>query len=176
MYDLLRAALRQRPDFLFVGEVRGDEAYSLFQGMSTGHAGMGTIHGDSSAGVIRRLEAAPMNIPRPMLQALDMICVQRSVRRGGGKKLRRTIEVEEIVEVDQMTDDLITNKVFSWDAADDTFLNFGKSYILNSIMDVLHWMVRKKMRSYQEVAQVVFEYFNDPETTHKNAVKDLKVF
>ena len=194
MYDLLRAALRQRPDFLFVGEVRGEEAYSLFQGMSTGHAGMGTIHGDSSAGVIRRLEAEPMNIPRPMLQALDMICVQRAVRRQGGKKLRRTIEVEEIVEVDQMTDDLVTNRVFSWDPTDDTFLNFGKSYILNSIMDengytentiqqeinrrkdVLHWMVRKKMRSYQEVAQVVFDYFNDPETTHKNAVKDLKVF
>jgi flagellar protein FlaI len=194
MYDLLRAALRQRPDFLFVGEVRGEEAYSLFQGMSTGHAGMGTIHGDSSSGVIRRLEAEPMNIPRPMLQALDMICVQRAVRRQGGKKLRRTIEVEEIVEVDQMTDDLVTNKVFSWDATDDTFLNFGKSYILNSIMDdngftentvqeelkrrkdVLHWMVRKKMRSYQEVAKLVFDYFNDPEGTHKNAVKDLRAF
>lgn len=194
MYDLLRAALRQRPDFLFVGEVRGEEAYSLFQGMSTGHAGMGTIHGDSSAGVIRRLEAEPMNIPRAMLQALDMICVQRSVRRQGGKKLRRTVEVEEIVEVDAMTDDLVTNKVFSWDATDDTFLNFGKSYILNSIMDengytenliqeeinrrkdVLHWMVRKKMRSYQEVAKVVFDYYNDPDSVHKNAVKDLKAF
>ena len=129
-----------------------------------------------------------------MLQALDMICVQRSVRRQGGKKLRRTIEVEEIVEVDQMSDDLITNRVFSWEPNDDTFLNFGKSYVLNSIMDdngytenyvqdelnrrkdVLHMMVRKKMRSYQEVGNVVFEYFNDPEMTHKNAVKDLKVF
>lgn len=194
MFDLLKAALRQRPDFLFVGEVRGEEAHSMFQAMATGHAGMGTIHGDSAAGVIRRLESKPMEIPRAMIQALDMICVQRAVRRQGGKKLRRTVEIEEIVEVDQLTDDLVTNRSFAWEPNDDTFLNFGRSYVLNKIMDengytenmvqeelkrraeVLHSLVRKKKRSYKDVAQVVFEYFNDPEKTHKEATRDISMF
>lgn len=194
MFDLLKAALRQRPDFLFVGEVRGEEAHSMFQAMATGHAGMGTIHGDSAAGVIRRLESKPMDIPRAMLQVLDMICVQRAVRRHGGKKLRRTVEIEEIVEIDQLTGDLVTNKIFSWDANDDTFLNFGRSYVLNKIIDesgftetmvqeelkrradVLHSLVRKKKRSYKDVTKVVFDYFNDPEATHKEHTKDLKMF
>ena len=62
MYDLLRAAMRQRPDFIVVGEIRGAEAYTLFQAISTGHSGMGTIHGDSVSGVISRLESQPMNV------------------------------------------------------------------------------------------------------------------
>lgn len=194
MFDLLRAALRQRPDFLFVGEVRGEEAYSLFQAMATGHAGMGTIHGDNAQGVIRRLETEPMNIARTMLQSLDMICVQRAVRRKGGKKLRRTIEVVEIVEVDPVTDDLVTNRVFSWNATDDTFFNFGRSYILDKISDevgmsdveiqeelkkrreVLNFMVRTKKRAYREVAQTVFEYFNDPDGTHKRSMPDVSIY
>jgi len=194
MFDLLKGALRQRPDFLFVGEVRGEEAHSMFQAMATGHAAMGTIHGDSSAGVIRRLEAKPMDIPRAMIQALDMICVQRSVRRQGGKKLRRTVEIEEIVEIDQMTEDLVTNRVFAWEPSDDNFLNFGRSYILEKIMDengytenmvkeelkrradVLHSLVRKKKRSYKDVAKVVFDYTSDPEKTHKDSTRDLSMF
>ncbi|MHA1991834.1 MAG: type II/IV secretion system ATPase subunit [Candidatus Hodarchaeales archaeon] len=191
MYDLLRAAVRQRPDFLFVGEVRGSEAYTLFQAMATGHTGMGTIHGDSAQGIIRRLESEPMNIPRALIQSLNIIAVQRRVRREQ-KHLRRTVEVVEVIEVDQLNEDLVTNKIFQWDGAEDAFVSFGKSYVLNSISDfygmgetqledelenrktVLRWLVKTKRRSYKDVAEAVLNYYNDPYSTIDRAKRELR--
>ena len=192
MYDLLRAAVRQRPDFLFVGEVRGSEAFTLFQAMATGHAGMGTIHGDSPMGVIRRLETEPMNIPRQMISSLNLIAVQRNIRRGITQSLRRTVELVEIVGVDQNTNDLVTNRVFQWDPRDDIFTYMGRSYVLDSIMDVtgytekqlkeeldnratiLRAMVKAKQRSFEEIANVVTEYYGDPLKTYAKYKSILK--
>ncbi len=95
MYQLLRAAMRQRPDYIIVGEIRGEEAYAMFQAMSTGHRGLGTIHGDSVEGVIHRLESKPMNIPRSMMKSLDIIHVIRKVRIKS-KFARRTQTITEI--------------------------------------------------------------------------------
>lgn len=192
MFDLLRAAVRQRPDFLFVGEVRGAEAFVLFQAMATGHAGMGTIHGDSPMGVIRRLESEPMNIPRSMISSLNLIAVQRNIRRGLAQGIRRTVEIVEVVGVDPTTSDLVTNRLFQWDPRDDIFNYLGRSYVLESIMDitgysdkevkdelanratVLRAMVKTKKRSFEEISDAVIQYYGDPMATLSKYSKLLK--
>ncbi len=191
MFDLLKAALRQRPDYLFVGEVRGEEAYNLFQAMATGHSGMGTIHGDSVAGVIRRLESEPMNIPRQMVQALNVISVQRRIRRGT-VNVRRSFEIQEIVGVDPVTHELILNKVFGWNPREDNFTYFGRSNILEKVLEeqnmtmeelndewdrralILNWMARKKIEHYEQVAEIIRDYYQAPDQTYDRARRELK--
>ncbi|MEM4508973.1 MAG: type II/IV secretion system ATPase subunit, partial [Archaeoglobaceae archaeon] len=68
MYALLKAALRQRPDYIVVGEVRGKEAQTLFQAMSTGHASYSTFHAGDINQMVYRFESDPLNVPRSMLQ------------------------------------------------------------------------------------------------------------
>ena len=88
MFTLLKEALRQRPEYIIVGEVRGKEATVMFQAMATGHTAYGTMHADSVDSVIHRLEGDPINVPRTMLEALDIISVQIQTRVGG-KRVRR---------------------------------------------------------------------------------------
>ncbi len=129
LFDLLKAAVRQRPDYLIVGEVRGAEAYTLFQAMATGHLGMGTIHGESVSSVIHRLGSEPMNIPRPLLTMIDAVTVQLRTEVDG-KPARRTHTVTEIVGLDPKTKELLTNEVYQWDGKRDIFLYSGRSNIL----------------------------------------------
>lgn len=191
MFDLLKAAMRQRPDFLFVGEVRGAEAYTLFQAMATGHTGMGTIHGDSTQGIIRRLESEPMNIPRTLIQSLNVVSVQKRVRRGD-KIVRRATEIVEIVGIDSVTEDLITNRLFGWDPREDIFVNYGRSYVLEDIQNalgisetemqdeldrrktVLRWMVKTKKNHFNLVNQVIQDYYKNPEQTLDRAERELR--
>ncbi|HUR25183.1 MAG TPA: type II/IV secretion system ATPase subunit, partial [Candidatus Thermoplasmatota archaeon] len=113
MFQLLKNALRQRPEYIIVGEVRGAEAYNLFQAMATGHAAYGTMHADSVDAVIHRLESDPINIPRSLLEALDVVAVQIQTRVGG-KRVRRTKQITEIVGLDPNTREILTNEVFTW--------------------------------------------------------------
>lgn len=82
-FDLLKAAMRQRPDYVIVGEVRGEEAFTLFQAMATGHGGLSSLHADSVRAAIRRLESAPLNIPRTLLPTLHLIGVQSRLKING---------------------------------------------------------------------------------------------
>ena len=191
MFDLLRASLRQRPDYLFVGEVRGEEAYIMFQAMSTGHTAMGTIHGDSTMGVIRRLESEPMNIPRTLLQALNIVMIQRRVRRAD-RHVRRTVEIMEIVGVDPVTNEIVTNKIFAWNPRDDSFTFYGRSYILEDIMNqtgwsegeiydeldrrqtILRWMCKRKVNHFEEVGRIIQRYYQNPEQLVDEARRELK--
>ena len=120
MYDLLKAALRQRPEYIIVGEIRGREAYVLFQAMATGHTTYSTMHADSPQSLIHRLEGKPINIPRIMLQALDFVCFHTTARVKD-KRVRRVTQIIEIVDIDPVTKEIITNKVFTWDPLTDTF-------------------------------------------------------
>ena len=186
MFDLLKAAVRQRPDYLLVGEVRGEEAYTLFQAMATGHLGMGTIHGESASSVIHRLGSEPMNIPKPLLTMIDAITVQLRTEING-KPVRRTRAVTEIVGLDPKTRELITNEVYRWDARHDTFEYSGHSHILEEKMKrkglnekevreelhkrktVLDWMVKKGIRKYTDVVSVIRDYYADPTRVFRKA-------
>jgi flagellar protein FlaI len=190
LFDLLKAALRQRPDYILVGEIRGEEAYSLFQAMATGHLGMSTIHGDSVTSVIHRLTSEPMNIPRALLASLDIVTVQRKIRYGG-KSIRRTVMLQEMIGLDPVTRELLTNRAFTWNAQDDSHQYLGRSVILEKIMDatgmterdiwdeierrktVLRWMVKNRIRYYEDVANVIREYVAAPEETYEKARRGL---
>ncbi|MDX1611840.1 MAG: type II/IV secretion system ATPase subunit, partial [Candidatus Thermoplasmatota archaeon] len=190
MFELLKAALRQRPEYIAVGEVRGEEATVLFQAMATGHAAYGTMHADSVASVIHRLEGEPINIPRPLLEALDIVAIQMQTRIGG-KRVRRTKELVEIVGLDPNTKELLTNEVFRWVPSEDEFDSSGISYVLERIQQennlskeelaeemenrtlIIQWMVENGVRDYKAVAQVVQAYYNEPEETMARIQADL---
>jgi len=105
MYDLLRSALRHRPEYIVVGEVRGAEAITLFQAMNTGHTTFSTMHADSIETVINRLENEPINVPRAMVQSLDMLSIQ-TLTRSGDQRVRRAKTIGEIGGIDQRTGEL----------------------------------------------------------------------
>jgi flagellar protein FlaI len=190
MYELLRAALRQRPEYILVGEVRGKEALTLFQAMSTGHVTYATMHADSVASAVHRLENPPIDVPRNMLSALSLMSIQVQARIGG-QRIRRNKQLIEILDIDPRTNELITNEVFRWHPATDEIRYSGKSYILEQIMEdrgwseermreelkrrqeVLEWMRIKKIRYFKDVSKILVSYFRDPETVVQRVRSDL---
>lgn len=190
MYELLRASLRQRPEYILVGEVRGAEAYVLFQAMSTGHTTFSTMHADSVQSVVHRLENPPINVPRIMIQALDLVSIQVQVKVGD-ERVRRCKTLTEIVGVDPRTGELLTNDVFTWDASRDMFQYSGRSYVVESVMesrgwteervreelkrrqDILEWARDKNIIHFREFAKIVVTYNREPETIMKIVRQDL---
>ncbi|HYB78482.1 MAG TPA: type II/IV secretion system ATPase subunit, partial [Thermoplasmata archaeon] len=120
MFDLVRAALRQRPNYIIVGEVRGKETYTMFQAMATGHTTYSTMHADSVKSMVNRLENPPINTPRILLSALNNVVIQIQTRSDKGV-VRRLKQVLEIVGFEPETNELITNTVYEWDPATDKF-------------------------------------------------------
>lgn len=200
MYDLLRAALRQRPEFIIVGEVRGSEALTLFQAMSTGHATSSTMHAGDVQTVINRLTHEPINVPQLMLQSLDVLCIQEQVYINE-KRVRRSRSFVEVLNVDPETGDLGINELFNWEPSGDSFIKVGDSHILQEIMHVKGWdaaqlknemenrrkiltyMYEKNMRSYIQVSLVVQAYQSYPKMilesikndSLQNTIKDMTV-
>ncbi len=180
MYDLMKAALRQRPEYILVGEIRGQEAYVLFQAMATGHATYSTVHADSAKSLIHRMEGKPINIPRIMMRALDILTIQISTRLKG-KRVRRCKQVIEIIDIDPTTKEILTNEVFHWDPVEDKHVYTGKSYVLEGIRarwdmnkdeiaqeiknrsTILNWMKNNNVRKYEEVGKVVSRYAENPQ-------------
>ena len=183
MYELLRQALRQRPEYIIVGEIRGKEAMTLFQAINTGHTTYSTMHADSVDTVISRLEGDPINIPRVMIQALPILCIQKMII-SGDKRVRRLDSIVEFIGIDPKTQDLRFNELYIWDPKDDTFRNTGKSFVLEDIMasrnwdekhlnlelenrrKVLEYMVEKEMDEY-EIVSLIQSYYADSGKTMK---------
>jgi flagellar protein FlaI len=186
MFDLLRAALRQRPDFIIVGEIRGEEAYALFQAMATGHLGLTTIHAEHVQGVLHRLTTRPMNIPFTQVENLNAISIVRRLVVNN-VSLRRTISVSEMLGWNRDKNDFNIKEIFRWDAENDTYTQVGSSYLINNIAKqwgyskneidqeltmrktILEYMVRKHIRSYEDVSKLVLDYFSDPERIYRKA-------
>jgi len=184
MYDLLKAALRQRPEYLLVGEVRGKEALTLFQAMSTGHTTFSTMHADSVPSAIHRLENPPISVPRNMIQALDIMCIQAQTY-SNGKRVRRNLKLVEIVDIDSNTHNIRTNDVFVWDSNTDSFHRTGESKALLDIrihrgwnaMDVnnelrnrqrvLEYMVDKGLNDFKQISTIINTYQSNPEKIMK---------
>jgi flagellar protein FlaI len=190
-YDLMKAALRQRPEFIIVGEIRGREAYVLFQAMATGHATYSTVHADSANSLIHRLEGKPIEIPRVMLQALDIVSIHiiTSVK---GKRARRCKQIIEIIDIDPTTKEILTNEVFRWDPIEDKFIYAGRSYVLEKIRtekDISHQdmiieikrrkkiielMSKGNIRTFNDVARLISRYSEDPDQTLNELEKVIK--
>jgi flagellar protein FlaI len=138
MFDLLRSAMRQRPEFILVGEVRGPEAQTLFQAMNTGHTTFSTMHAGDVDAAIHRLESEPLNVPRNMLQALNIVSVQALIYRGK-ERVRRVQEIVEIAGIDPSTGNVRVNNVFVYDPVRDLLSYTGRSQIYADIAQKRGW-------------------------------------
>ena len=190
MYDLVRAALRQRPNYIIVGEVRGKETYTMFQAMATGHTTFSTMHADSVKGMVNRLENPPINCPRILLTALRNVIIQTHARVGMGM-VRRIKQLIEIVGFEPETNELISNTVYEWDQASDKFIFKGHSFLFDKIMemknltheeltqeferrvDIVKYMVAKDIADHREIWGLIREYYKDPKATAEMVRKDL---
>ncbi len=192
MFDLLKTSLRQRPDVIIVGEVRGEEAYTLLQSIATGHGGLGTIHADSVEAVINRLTTEPMNIPRSLVgTTLDCIAMQLKIRLAD-KSVRRLVSVREVVGHDSRTGEIVLNDVFHWDPVTDRFTATGRSKLFDKITQrfgtkpeeirrdidwrkiFLDWLVAKDIRSHAAVSEQVREFYAGPYAMINKAKVELE--
>lgn len=178
MNDLVKNSLRQRPDRIIVGEVRGSEAITLFTALNTGHSGFGTLHSNDARETITRLTNAPMSVPNIMISAIDYIIMQNRIYRSDGVSFRRISEVAEVSGIEEGVIQL--NKIFEWDPQSDTIKNVGitsktlteianvSGNSLNSLYDeiknreiVLQHMVDQNIRSIRDVSTVLEMYYLD---------------
>lgn len=123
MNDLVKNSLRQRPDRIIVGEVRADEAITLFTALNTGHSGFGTLHSNDARETITRLTNAPMSVPKIMIQAIDFIIMQNRIYTSSGVSYRRISEVAEVVGIEEGVVQL--NKIFQWNPETDMIENIS---------------------------------------------------
>jgi len=182
MFDLLRSAMRQRPEYILVGEVRGHEAQTLFQAMNTGHTTFSTMHAGSVDAAIHRLESEPLKVPRNMVTALDVVSVQALVYVGT-ERVRRALEVVEIAGIDPVTGNLRVNTVFTWDPVKDTISYKGRSAVYSGIAERRGWSretleqeieVRKKILQAMQ-AQRIIDYISVSRILHTYYIEPGKV-
>jgi flagellar protein FlaI len=154
MFDLLKAALRQRPNQILVGEIRGVEGSVAFGAMQTGHPVMSTFHAASVEKLIQRLCGDPINIPRTYVDNLNLVIIQSAVKRPDGQLVRRMISCNELVGFNPETQGFTFVQMFTWDPISDTFIwtGNGSSFLLeNKIATMLGMPESKKAEIYLEV-------------------------
>jgi len=190
MFDLIKVALRQRPRVIIVGEVRGKEAYTLFQAMTTGHLSYSTVHASDMHTLIQRLENKPIDLPRALLISLDIIVFLNSVIVNG-VPVRRITNITEVIKLDPGTNRLVTITPYTWiSEINDRFLHTNGSRImhkikmqygwdesrlkleLNNRVSILKWMMKNNLRSYEDVGRIVTEYIKDPVKVLKRVRED----
>ncbi len=179
LFDLLKESLRQRPDYIIVGEIRGKEAYVLFQAMASGHSSYGTMHAESVITLIRRLETPPISLSSALIENLDAVAFITPAIVNG-KESRRLKEINEIVRIPE-TGQPIVNTPFVWNPATDTFLFKTNSKIFEKIIKrtgltwdqlliefrartrLLMELYRQKIFGFKEVAEIIQEYYKTPD-------------
>lgn len=173
LYDLVKVSLRYRPDVIIVGEIRGEEAYVLFQAMATGHGGMTTLHSESIDAAVKRLISPPMNIPPSYIPLIKVaLVIKRTKLRKAERSVRRVTEVIEVLDYNKYL------TVFKWDPFTDTFINnWSESVNLRDIgeflgmtqkqmidelikrRNIILWMSENNIRKYTDVAKIVNKYY-----------------
>ncbi len=181
MYEQLQTALRQRPEYILVGEIRTETevALTFFQAMATGHSAYTTVHSESVKGVINRLENDPLSVPTQMLKELDIISIQRQVMVDG-ERVRRNDQITELLSEGE-GEDILINNLFEWDAGRDDFNDKFDSEVFKDIaadrgwstaeirqeyrdrLEVLEYLVENDVTWYEDVARVIHRFMTDRE-------------
>ena len=178
--DLVKNSLRQRPDRIIVGEVRGKEAITLFTALNTGHSGFGTLHANNSRETITRLTNAPMNVPKIMISSIDFIIMEKRIYRSDGISYRRITEIAEVVGIEEETIQL--SKLFEWDSEKDEFRNLTiVSKTLEGMANlkgvpisylnqewkrrqlVLNYLVKNNRSSQKDISDILEIYYLNPD-------------
>jgi flagellar protein FlaI len=194
LFDLVKASMRMRPDFLIVGEVRGEEAYVLFQAISTGHGGLCTLHADDVNSAIQRLVSKPMNVAPVQIKFLDLILTIRNtfITEDSKKAVRRrrVIAVHEVVDYNNY------NKIFEWDPVNDTHVlacntlknseklkvisrDTGRSIdeLIEDIKSremVLRWLQQKNIRNFKQVGRIFEQYYEKKGDIYARIISEIK--
>ncbi len=180
MFELLRESLRQRPDYIIVGEVRGKEAYVLFQQMATGHPGLSTIHSENFQKLMDRLISPPISLPPSLIQNLDAILFVKRVKQGR-RYVRKVFSSTEVLGYDSKNGVPLVNEVFKWDGSSDKFKISSKSGLLKKVTDttgmsahdvqeelrkrasVLEWLLNQRITDYRKVGSVINLFYMSPD-------------
>lgn len=180
LFDLLKVSLRQRPDYTIVGEVRGAEAYTLFQQMATGHPSMATIHAENLDKLMDRLTTPPISLPASLINSVDIV-IFLSRMHYKNKFIRKVVEVDEIAGFNRATGLPTVNPVYKWDPITDKFEVVGSSVILKKVselsgmgeddikkeiesrMIVLGWLYKNKVSNYIDMYKVFSLFYKDPQ-------------
>ncbi len=191
LFDLLKESFRQNPDYVIVGEVRGKEAYVMFQGMASGHPSMGTIHAGSVEDVIKRLETPPIELSPSLVESLDLIVVLIKAKERG-ESARRIKEISEVQSVDSSTGLAHTIKTFGWVPINDQFKeNMSQSDLIRRLAyqigmshtkvldelrdreDVLKWMITHEIVQFDDVSDIINMYYKSKKTVMNWIKKDI---
>ena len=182
LFDLLKGSFRQRPDYIIVGEVRGREAYILFQQMATGHPSLATIHAENMPKLIDRLTTPPISLSPALIGSLDMVVFLARMKYKE-KFVRRTNEIVEIIDYDTNNNRPIINTVFKWNSTNDKFTSERKTMMLRKIAEktgmkdkdireelqrrmlVLSWMKENNILGFRDVNKIINMYYNYPQRT-----------
>ena len=154
MFDLLKAALRQRPNVIIVGEIRGEEGTIAFNAMQTGHEVLSTFHASNVEKLIQRLTGYPINVPKAYIDNLNVVVCQNNVKLANGEFARRATSISEIVGYDPVANLFSYVEVFRWDPASDSFDFVGKrnSYLLEEKIAMMRGIpAREKWQIYNVV-------------------------
>ncbi len=188
LFDLLKESFRQRPDYVIIGEVRGKEAFVLFQGMASGHPSMGTMHANDVQTLIRRLETPPIELSPSLVESMDAICIMTQAKVGG-TEVRRLKQVVEVISVPEEVGKAQVNIPFQWDPKTDTFFFKTDSYIFQKLMTqygltkeqllqefeyrtkLLFELYQRKIFDFRQVQEVINEYSRSP----KKVLKDYGI-
>ena len=180
LFDLLKGSFRQNPDYVIVGEVRGKEAYVMFQGMSSGHPCMSTFHAGSVDTVIKRLTTPPIELSPSLVESLDAIAVMIHAKEIG-KSARRIQLIDEIISVKHETSTPETFRSVEWDPKDDSFKFDKNSFLLKKIAQnkgttvenaieeitkrksILEWMAKNDIKDFVDVRKLINEYYKSPD-------------
>jgi flagellar protein FlaI len=178
LFALLKSSFRQNPDYLIVGEVRGKEAFVLFQGMASGHSSLSTMHADSVDTLIRRLETAPIELSPTLVNSLDCVAVASRVLVGK-KETRKVKEIVEILNVDN-NGTATVNTPFVWAADKDIFYYKKQSKVFEKISEktgisvkklneelvlrsrLLYELYKKRIFSFDEMGRIISDYYKNP--------------
>ncbi len=191
LFDLLKESFRQNPDYVVVGEIRGKEAYVMFQGMNSGHPSLGTIHAGSISDVIKRLETPPIELSPSLIEALDVLIVMVNAREKG-KSSRRVKSVVEVQSVDAHTGNPHSIETFGWVPSTDEFKeNISSSDVLRRISfekgipypkilrelekreRILEWMQKNEVTRFDEVSKLINLYYKEEDTIMEWVTKGL---
>lgn len=154
MFGLLKAALRQRPDMIIIGEIRGEEGSIAFQAMQTGHACMSTFHAASVEKLIQRLTGDPIKVPKMFVDNLNVVVIQSAVQLANGRTARRVLNISEIVGFDVASQSFSFVDVFTWEPGRDRlrFVGNMNSFMLEEKVAMKRGYSRENRREiYKEV-------------------------
>lgn len=190
LFDLLKASLRMRPDYIVVGEVRGEEAYTFFQAIAVGHGGLCTIHADNIDSVIKRLISKPMEVPLQLIPMVNSLVLMGRLKRGD-TIIRRALDVEEVVGINEKNE-VVLSQAFQYNMKEDTINFTNKSIVVEKIAkflqtdpsilfeeikrraSIIEWMTRNNLRRKEDVAKVIRTYYTKPDLIMEHVRLNLK--